>query len=97
MEPRKNYTEDDSLNRDKTAAEYGNKPKKMNTDNSGDSFNEPNNGSQYLVDKYNINDQAHSDSSLDDFIKTTSGFRHADDVNPDTNFNENPGGVSAAD
>ena len=54
-------------------------------------------GSRYLVDKYNINDQAHEDSSLEDFVKTTSGFKHADDVNPDTNFNENPGGMSQAD
>lgn len=54
-------------------------------------------GSQYLVDKYNINDQAYSDSSLEDFIKTTSAFRHADDINPDTNSNENPGGISIAD
>ena len=36
-------------------------------------------GSEELINRYNINDQAHSDSSLDDFVKTTSAFRHADD------------------
>lgn len=35
-------------------------------------------GSGQLIDKYNINDQAHSDSSAADFIKTVSEFRHAD-------------------
>lgn len=35
-------------------------------------------GSRELIDKYNINDQAHSDSSKDDFIKTVSNFNHAD-------------------
>jgi hypothetical protein len=115
--PRKDYSEDDSMDRDKTAAEYGNNPKNMQSDNSGNrSFGSPDeqfttgtgyseaernaaeaNGSQYLVDKYNINDQAHSDSSLDDFIRTTSSFRHADDISPDTNINENPSGISNAD
>lgn len=116
MEKRKEYSEDDSFDESKTAAEYGNDPKNASSDNSGNrSFGKTtgsgyseaernaqdgtnaDNGSRYLVDKYNINDQAYSDSSLDDFVKTTSGFRHADDVNPDTNFNENPGGVSQAD
>jgi hypothetical protein len=120
MEERKEYSEDDSFDKNKTASEYGNEPNKMNSDNSGnDSFGttdknetlttgsgysqaerdaqDATNGSQYLVDKYNINDQAHSDSSLDDFVKTTSGFRHADDVAPETNFNENPSGVSPND
>jgi hypothetical protein len=118
MEERKEYSEDDSFDKNKTASEYGNNPNKMNSDNSGnESFGavdkeddsqvasdnygrdakDAANGSQYLVDKYNINDQAHSDSSLDDFVKTTSGFRHADDVAPETNFNENPSGVSPND
>lgn len=35
-------------------------------------------GSRELIDKYNINDQAHSDSSKDDFIKTISNYHHAD-------------------
>ena len=35
-------------------------------------------GSRELIDKYNINDQAHSDSSKDDFVKTISNFKHAD-------------------
>lgn len=37
------------------------------------------NGSQELVDKYNINDKAYSDSSKEDFVKTTSNFHHADE------------------
>lgn len=116
MEKRREYSEGDSLDENKTAAEYGNTPKRASTDNPGNqSFGKTtgsgyseaernvqdgtnsDNGSQFLVDKYNINDQAYSDSSLDDFVKTTSGFRHAEDVNPDTNFNENPGGISNAD
>lgn len=35
-------------------------------------------GSRELIDKYNINDQAHSDSSKDDFVKTVSNSTHAD-------------------
>ncbi|WP_296149927.1 hypothetical protein [uncultured Flavobacterium sp.] len=37
------------------------------------------NGSQELVDKYNINDKAYSDSSKDDFVETVSKFRHSGD------------------
>jgi len=33
-------------------------------------------GSKELVEKYNINDKAHSDSSKDDFVKTVSNFKH---------------------
>lgn len=36
-------------------------------------------GSKELVDKYDINDQAHSNSSKKDFVKTTSNFKHSDD------------------
>lgn len=36
------------------------------------------NGSQELVDKYNINDKAYSDSSKKDFVETVSKFRHAE-------------------
>lgn len=36
-------------------------------------------GSEKLIEKYNINDQAHSNSSEKDFIKTTSNFKHSDD------------------
>jgi hypothetical protein len=35
-------------------------------------------GSRELIDRYNINDQAHSDSSKDDFVKTVSNATHAD-------------------
>jgi len=41
-------------------------------------------GSKELVQKYNINDKAHSDSSKKDFVKTTSNFKHADAENKDT-------------
>lgn len=33
-------------------------------------------GSKELVEKYNINDKAHSDSSKKDFVKTVSNFNH---------------------
>jgi len=99
--PRKECSNDDSFDKNKTASEYGNSPERMNSDNSGnESFENTkdeahDDGRRALIDKYNINDQAHSDSSADDFIKTTSGFTHADDVNPDNN--ENPDDVSNAD
>ncbi|HEX8561688.1 MAG TPA: hypothetical protein VF676_01800 [Flavobacterium sp.] len=32
--------------------------------------------------KYNINDQAHSQSSKEDFIKTVSNFEHSDGTTP---------------
>ena len=35
-------------------------------------------GSEELIEKYNINDQAHSDSSLEDFIPTVSNFKHGE-------------------
>lgn len=34
-------------------------------------------GSEELIKKYNINDQAHSNSSQEEFIKTTSNFHHS--------------------
>jgi hypothetical protein len=36
-------------------------------------------GSEELIKKYNINDQAHSNSSEREFIKTTSNFHHKDE------------------
>ncbi|OYU80858.1 MAG: hypothetical protein CFE23_07800 [Flavobacterium sp. BFFFF1] len=36
------------------------------------------NGRIALVNKYNINDKAHSDSSEEDFVKTISNHHHAD-------------------
>lgn len=39
-------------------------------------------GSEALIEKYNINDQAHSDSSTADFVKTVSEFHHADEPQP---------------
>lgn len=36
-------------------------------------------GSQELIERYDINDQAHAKSSMDDFVATTSGFHHADE------------------
>ena len=38
-------------------------------------------GSEILVQRYNINDKAHSDSSFEDFIPTTSSFHHAEKRN----------------
>ena len=38
-------------------------------------------GSEVLVQRYNINDKAHSDSSFEDFIPTTSSFHHAENRN----------------
>lgn len=38
-------------------------------------------GAGALVEKYNINDKANSDSSIDDFVETTSKFHHADGTN----------------
>lgn len=35
-------------------------------------------GSRDLIDGYNINDQAHSQSSKADFIRTISNFHHND-------------------
>ena len=46
------------------------------------------NGSEFLINKYNINDQAHSNSSLDDFVPTISAFHHASESRSD-NFTEN--------
>ena len=122
---RKEYSENNSEDQDKTAAEYGNSPERMNSDNSGnksfeqspegkpeeqydrasttgsgyseeerevnDSTNSQNpanpdsedNGSQELVEKYNINDKAYADSSKDDFVKTVSKFHHADEADDD--------------
>ena len=109
--PHKEYSEDDSLDTGKMAAEYGNEPHAMQSDNSGntdfakadgfrpdetagsgyseqernheDGSNEfrdsRDNGSKLLTDSYNIDDKAHSDSSIDDFVKTTSNFHHAED------------------
>lgn len=106
--PRKEYSENDSFDREKTASEYGNSPARMPADNSGNedfgqsdksgaaqttgegyseiersAKHEPDHGRQFLIDKYNINDQAHSDSSLDDFVKTTSSFKHEPDETND--------------
>lgn len=36
-------------------------------------------GSEELIKKYNVNDQAHSNSSKEEFIKTTSNFHHSDE------------------
>ena len=35
-------------------------------------------GSDELIKKYNVNDQAHANSSKKDFVKTTSNFNHSD-------------------
>jgi len=38
-------------------------------------------GRQELIDNYNINDQAHSDSDKENFVKTVSNFHHNDEDN----------------
>ena len=109
MEERKEYSENDSFDIDKTSAEYGNEPHNMKSDmtgnksfehsdkdfksndTTGSGFSEAerstqdgtnsDNGSEDLVDKYNINDKAHFDSSKEDFVKTTSNFKHAAEDN----------------
>ena len=45
-------------------------------------------GNQELIDRYNINDRAHADSSKDDFIKTVSNARHSDGTTTGANSNE---------
>lgn len=40
---------------------------------------EDNRGKKELVEKYNINDQAHLNSSKEDFIDTVSNFHHAEE------------------
>lgn len=47
----------------------------------------PDKGSQDLIEKYNINDQAHSNSSKKDFIDTVSNFHHADETQNDSQEN----------
>jgi hypothetical protein len=50
--------------------------------NEQDGTNNPsildNRGNQTLIDQYNINDKAHFDSSIDDFVPTKSNFNHAE-------------------
>lgn len=36
-------------------------------------------GSEELIEKYNINDQAFLSSSKKDFVKTVSNFKHSDE------------------
>lgn len=38
-----------------------------------------NKGSKELIQKYNVNDQAHGNSSEDDFVKTVSNFKHSEE------------------
>lgn len=38
-----------------------------------------NKGSKELIEKYNVNDQAHANSSEDDFVKTVSNFKHSEE------------------
>lgn len=58
------YTEAERITKDGTNSDY---PKDLE-----------HKGSRELIDKYNINDQAHSNSSKDDFVKTISNYNHAD-------------------
>jgi hypothetical protein len=58
-----------------------------NTDRQNNAFPK-HRGSEELIDKYNINDQAHSDSSAKDFVKTVSEFHHADETDNETQLPE---------
>lgn len=58
------YSEAERISKDATNSDY---PKDLE-----------HKGSRELIDKYNINDQAHSNSSKDDFVKTISNSTHAD-------------------
>ncbi|WP_026704096.1 hypothetical protein [Flavobacterium soli] len=66
--------EDETTGSSYTEAERDTKDA-INTDYPADAQHR---GSRELIDKYNINDQAHSDSSKDDFVKTISNNNHAD-------------------
>ena len=56
------YTEADRAAKDSTNAEHPDDTQ--------------NKGSRQLIDQYDINDQAHSNSSVDDFVQTISKSRH---------------------
>jgi len=45
-------------------------------------------GSGPLIHRYNINDKAHAESSIDDFVETTSAFRHADGEIPPSSHDD---------
>lgn len=61
-----------------TGSGYSEEERVANDATNTDFPDEKHKGSRELIDKYNINDQAHSDSSKDDFIKTVSNATHAD-------------------
>ena len=62
-----------------TGSGYSEAERTTNDATNTDHPNDPQHkGSRELIDKYNINDQAHSDSSKDDFVKTISNYNHAD-------------------
>ena len=71
------YDEAERATKDATNTEYPDDPQHK--------------GSRELIDKYNINDQAHSDSSKDDFVKTVSNATHADGTDGSKDNKDNSG------
>lgn len=77
----KSYKEDATI-----GAGYSEAERDLHSDTDSRKPAEPeDNGSQELVERYNINDKAYSDSSKDDFVKTVSKFHHADQADDDKN------------
>lgn len=71
-----------------TGSGYGEAEREVNDGTNSQNPANPdkkNNGSQELVERYNINDKAYSDSSKHDFVKTVSKFHHADPAADDKN------------
>ncbi len=66
-----------------TGSGYSEAERSFQDGHTSDNADVVNRGSRELIDKYNINDQAHSDSSKEDFIKTVSNFRHSDEATDD--------------
>jgi len=65
-------------NKETTGAGYSEGERNLQDSVNSDTGHHQGEGAETLVDSYNINDKAHSNSSLDDFIKTTSNFHHAE-------------------
>lgn len=70
----------DNKNLPKPDKAYLNVKQKGKQDQVFPDFSEnKNKGSKELIEKYNVNDQAHANSSEDDFVKTVSNFKHSEE------------------
>lgn len=70
----------DNKNLPKPDKAYLNVKQKGKQDQVFPDFHEnKNKGSKELIQKYNVNDQAHANSSEDDFVKTVSNFKHSEE------------------